>query len=127
VQFLARQSGPALVVNRENLNSLAALLESVDLKVVIDKLYPSSEAADAFAHMLGDHARGKVVVAVQRRDARPLRAPKSRFATTASKPHASLHIAGWCWWLLMSIGMVGRWGLIIYGIVCVLRGRPEVR
>jgi NADPH:quinone reductase-like Zn-dependent oxidoreductase len=64
VQFLTRQGGPALVVNRENLNSLAALLESVDVKVVIDKLYPLSEAADAVAHMLGHHARGKVVVAV---------------------------------------------------------------
>jgi NADPH:quinone reductase-like Zn-dependent oxidoreductase len=52
------------VVNRENLNALAALLESGEVKVVIDKVYPLNEAADAVAHMLGHHARGKVVVAV---------------------------------------------------------------
>jgi NADPH:quinone reductase-like Zn-dependent oxidoreductase len=52
-----------LVVNRENLEALAALLESGDVKVVIDKVYPLSEAANAVAHMLGHHARGKVVIA----------------------------------------------------------------
>jgi NADPH:quinone reductase-like Zn-dependent oxidoreductase len=51
------------VVNRENLEALAALLESGDVKVVIDKAYPLSQAADAVAHMLGHHARGKVVIA----------------------------------------------------------------
>ena len=52
------------VVNRENLNALATLLESRDVKVVIDKVYPLSEAANAVAHMLGHHARGKIVIAV---------------------------------------------------------------
>jgi NADPH:quinone reductase-like Zn-dependent oxidoreductase len=52
-----------LVVNRENLTALAALLESGNVKVVIDKVYPLSQAADAVAHMLGHHARGKVVIA----------------------------------------------------------------
>jgi NADPH:quinone reductase-like Zn-dependent oxidoreductase len=52
-----------LVVNRENLKALAAHLESADFNVVIDKVYPLSEAADAVAHMLGHHARGKVVIA----------------------------------------------------------------
>ena len=52
-----------LVVNRENLRALAGLLESGDLKVVVDKVYPLSEAANAVAHMLGHHARGKVVIA----------------------------------------------------------------
>jgi NADPH:quinone reductase-like Zn-dependent oxidoreductase len=52
-----------LVVNRENLEALAALLESGDVKVVIDKVYPLSQAADAVAHMLGHHARGKVAIA----------------------------------------------------------------
>ena len=51
------------VVNHENLNALAALLESGDVKVVIDKVYPLAEAANAVAHMLGHHARGKVVIA----------------------------------------------------------------
>ena len=52
------------VVNRENLDDLAAFLESGDVKVVIDKVYPLSEAASAVAHMLGHHARGKVVISV---------------------------------------------------------------
>ena len=52
------------VVNRENLDALAALLESGDVKVVIDKVYPLSEAAKAVAHMLGHHARGNVAIAV---------------------------------------------------------------
>jgi NADPH:quinone reductase-like Zn-dependent oxidoreductase len=52
-----------LVVNRESLKALAALLESGDIKVVIDEVYPLSEAANAVAHMLGHHARGKVVIA----------------------------------------------------------------
>ena len=52
------------VVNRENLDALAALLESGDVKVVIDRVYPLSEAANAVAHMLGHHATGKVVIAM---------------------------------------------------------------
>ena len=52
------------VVNRENLDAFAALLESSDLKVVIDTVYPLSDAASAVAHMLGHHARGQVVIAV---------------------------------------------------------------
>jgi NADPH:quinone reductase-like Zn-dependent oxidoreductase len=54
----------ACVVNRENLDSLATLLESGDVKVVIDKVYPLDEAANAVAHMLAHHAKGKVVIAV---------------------------------------------------------------
>ena len=52
------------VVNRENLDALAVLLESGDVRVVIDKVYPLSEAGNAVAHMLGHHAVGKVVIAV---------------------------------------------------------------
>jgi len=52
------------VPNHENLDALATLLESGDVKVVIDKTYPLSEAAEAVAHMLGHHAKGKVVIAV---------------------------------------------------------------
>ena len=52
------------VANRQNLDALARLLESGDVKVVIDKVYALSEAANAVAHMLGHHARGKVVIAV---------------------------------------------------------------
>jgi NADPH:quinone reductase-like Zn-dependent oxidoreductase len=52
-----------LEVNREKLDALASLLESGDVKAVIDKVYPLSQAANAVAHMLGHHARGKVVIA----------------------------------------------------------------
>jgi NADPH:quinone reductase-like Zn-dependent oxidoreductase len=55
--------GVTLEVNRENLKALAAHLESADLNVVIDKVYPLSHAADAVAHMLGHHSRGKVAIA----------------------------------------------------------------
>jgi NADPH:quinone reductase-like Zn-dependent oxidoreductase len=54
--------------NREVLDALAALLESGDVKVVIDKTYPLSEAAEAVAHMLGHRARGKVVITVDNND-----------------------------------------------------------
>ncbi len=52
------------VVNRENLDALAAVLESGDVQVVIDRVYPLNEAASAVALMLGHHARGKVVITV---------------------------------------------------------------
>jgi NADPH:quinone reductase-like Zn-dependent oxidoreductase len=53
-----------LEVNRENLAALAELLASGAVKVVIDKLYPLSEAANAVNHMLGHHARGKIAISV---------------------------------------------------------------
>jgi NADPH:quinone reductase-like Zn-dependent oxidoreductase len=52
------------VANRENQDALAAHLESGDVKVVIEKIYPLGEAANAVAHMLGHHAKGKVVIAL---------------------------------------------------------------
>ncbi len=52
------------VPNHELLDALAALLESGDVKLVIDKTYPLSQAAEAVAHMLGHHASGKVVITV---------------------------------------------------------------
>jgi NADPH:quinone reductase-like Zn-dependent oxidoreductase len=52
------------VSNRENLNAPAALTESGEAKVVIEKVHPLREASKAVAHMLGHHARGKVVIAV---------------------------------------------------------------
>jgi NADPH:quinone reductase-like Zn-dependent oxidoreductase len=52
------------VVNRENLEALASLLESGDVKVVVDNVYPLAESGNAVARMLGHHARGKVVITV---------------------------------------------------------------
>jgi NADPH:quinone reductase-like Zn-dependent oxidoreductase len=52
------------VINRENLAALTTLLESGEVKVVIDTIYPLSEAATAVAHMRAHHARGKIVISV---------------------------------------------------------------
>jgi NADPH:quinone reductase-like Zn-dependent oxidoreductase len=52
----------AFVVNRENLQALAALLEPGDVKAVVDAVYPLDEAPRAVAHMFGHHARGNVVI-----------------------------------------------------------------
>lgn len=52
------------VVNRENLEALAALLEPGAAKVVIDSVYPLSEAPAAVAHMLSHRAKGKIVITV---------------------------------------------------------------
>jgi NADPH:quinone reductase-like Zn-dependent oxidoreductase len=51
-------------VNRANLEALAQFLTSGDVRVVIDTVYPLAEAGKAVAHMLGHHARGKIVIAV---------------------------------------------------------------
>ncbi|MDF2745005.1 MAG: putative oxidoreductase, Zn-binding protein, partial [Actinomycetia bacterium] len=59
-----RVQSVTLVVNRENLDALATLLASGDVKVVIDQDYALSDVASAIAHMLGHHARGKVAVVV---------------------------------------------------------------
>jgi len=32
-----------------------------------------------------------------------------------------MYDVGWAWWLLMSVGMVGFWGLVIYGVVWLTR------
>jgi NADPH:quinone reductase-like Zn-dependent oxidoreductase len=52
------------VVNHENLRALAALLESGDVRVIVDRTYALEEAPAAVAHMLGHHAAGKVAIAV---------------------------------------------------------------
>ncbi len=59
-----RKHQPAHAMDCKNLGALAALLESGDVRVVVDKIYPLSEAAHAVAYMLGHHARGKVVIAL---------------------------------------------------------------
>jgi NADPH:quinone reductase-like Zn-dependent oxidoreductase len=56
------QPGTTVVVNRENLDALATLLDSGDVRVIIDKVYLLSETANAVAHMLGHHARGNIVL-----------------------------------------------------------------
>ena len=50
-------------VTRENLEELATLIKG-GLEVVTDRVVSLQDAATAVAHMLGHHARGKVVLAV---------------------------------------------------------------
>jgi NADPH:quinone reductase-like Zn-dependent oxidoreductase len=49
-------------VNRENLAALLRLLESGEVRVVIDETYPLDQAASAVTHMLGHHAAGKIAI-----------------------------------------------------------------
>jgi NADPH:quinone reductase-like Zn-dependent oxidoreductase len=49
-------------VNRENLDALLRLLESGEVRVVIDKTYPLDQAAGAVTHMLEHHASGKIAI-----------------------------------------------------------------
>ena len=53
-----------LGVNRENLNALVGLLETGQVKVVIERTYPLNEAASAIAHVLEHHASGKATIVV---------------------------------------------------------------
>jgi NADPH:quinone reductase-like Zn-dependent oxidoreductase len=51
-------------VGRENLQSLAGLLQSGDARVVISEVHPLADAGQAVAHMLGHHAVGKIAISV---------------------------------------------------------------
>ena len=51
-------------VGRDNLNSLAARLQSGQARVVVSEVYPLADAAQAVAHMLGHHAVGKIAITV---------------------------------------------------------------
>jgi NADPH:quinone reductase-like Zn-dependent oxidoreductase len=53
-----------LGVNRENLNALVRLLESGEVRVIIEQTYPLDKAASAIAHVLAHHASGKVAIVV---------------------------------------------------------------
>lgn len=49
---------------REDLDLIAGMVERGELRPVIDRVYPFTEAPDAVRHVHGGHARGKVVVTV---------------------------------------------------------------
>jgi NADPH:quinone reductase-like Zn-dependent oxidoreductase len=51
-------------VNRENLAALLRLLETGEVRVIIDKTYPLDQAASAITHMLQHHASGKIAITV---------------------------------------------------------------
>jgi NADPH:quinone reductase-like Zn-dependent oxidoreductase len=50
--------------NGADLATLAAMIESGQVRPVIDRTYPLAEAADALRYLEAGHARGKVVIAV---------------------------------------------------------------
>ncbi len=51
-----------LAVNRDNLNALVRLLETGEVRVVIDQTYPFDRAASAVAHVLGPSHAGHPIV-----------------------------------------------------------------
>jgi NADPH:quinone reductase-like Zn-dependent oxidoreductase len=51
-------------VNRENLCALLRLLESGEIRTVIEKTYPLNATASAVTHVLGHHASGKIAITV---------------------------------------------------------------
>jgi NADPH:quinone reductase-like Zn-dependent oxidoreductase len=50
--------------DHENLEALRALLETGEVRVVIDTTYPLDQAANAVTHMLEHHPGGKIAIAV---------------------------------------------------------------
>ncbi len=52
------------VANKKDLTILKELLESGNIKPVIDKRYPLSETAEAIRYLETGHARGKVVITI---------------------------------------------------------------
>jgi NADPH:quinone reductase-like Zn-dependent oxidoreductase len=65
--FLRQQRSPFLSVpNHEDLVVLKELIEAGKVTPVIDRTYPLSEALEAFRYLDQGHARGKVVITVER-------------------------------------------------------------
>ena len=63
--FIRRQGRPYLSVPKlKDLIVLKELLEAGKLAPVIDRTYPLAEATQAFEHLGGGHARGKIVITV---------------------------------------------------------------
>ena len=48
--------------NRDDLQTLADLMETGEVTPVIDRCYPFTQAAEAIRYLESGHARGKVVV-----------------------------------------------------------------
>jgi NADPH:quinone reductase-like Zn-dependent oxidoreductase len=51
--------------NADDLTALRELIESGDIKPVIDRTYPLSDVATAIRYLVEGHARGKIVITVQ--------------------------------------------------------------
>ena len=50
--------------NRDDLETLAGLMQAGTVTTVIDQCYPLTEAAEAMRHLESGHARGKVIVTI---------------------------------------------------------------
>lgn len=53
-----------IAVNRENLTALVRLLETGEVKTVVEQTYPFDQTADAIEHVRQHHASGKVAITV---------------------------------------------------------------
>jgi NADPH:quinone reductase-like Zn-dependent oxidoreductase len=51
-------------VNKDDMVALKELIEAGNVRPVIDRTYPLSQAADAIRYVETGHARGKVVITV---------------------------------------------------------------
>ena len=64
--FTSQKFGMILAdLNRDDLATLAGLMEAGKVTPVIDRTYKLSEAAEALRYLETGHARGKVVVTVE--------------------------------------------------------------
>ena len=48
--------------NKDDMTILAELVESGDLRTIVDEAYPLDRVGEAMAHLAAGHARGKVIV-----------------------------------------------------------------
>lgn len=65
--FVRQQVAPFVAAtNSETLAALRELIEAGKVTPVIDRTYPLEETAEAFRYLDAGHARGKVVIAVER-------------------------------------------------------------
>lgn len=67
--WMSKKDGPKITVlsaktSHDDLAYLKGLLESGQLKPVIDRSYPLSQAADAMRYLGSGHARGKIVITI---------------------------------------------------------------
>jgi NADPH:quinone reductase-like Zn-dependent oxidoreductase len=64
-RFSSRRLGMCMArLRREDLDTLAGLAAAGTIRPVIDRIYRLDQAAEALAHMMTGHARGKVIVAI---------------------------------------------------------------
>jgi NADPH:quinone reductase-like Zn-dependent oxidoreductase len=63
--FVSQKLGSLLMKpNKDDLQFLKELMEAGKVKLVIDRTYPLSEAAEAIRYLEEGRARGKVVITV---------------------------------------------------------------